>query len=313
MKTTRGQSERRKARRSPIGTAKEHAQRSCGPFLVLSVQRLRVLTYRPARISTLPGVQDVAVHYFMAFSGHRWLQWERAMALDELQGGREAMPEGGLQRRERPRVPGIRAPRYSAENRCNGLIHRSYLTAADVSEVRGLQGRALGCTTAARGQHREPTQACILGEGRLSAQKRGTDEGSSDAWFCVGKRHGRWASPPHALPELYRKSDGVFAASTMASSKWLAKLHPDVRSFQPLYQEGKSRMAHLSPDGAVHVTEVRCRQARVCGRSNATGVFAWQPHQGRGEVARQGGNKGVNPLTWNLASTDEDCSMPDWG
>ena len=39
------------------------------------------------------------------------------------------------------------------------------------------------------------------------------------------------------------KSDVVFAAlSDGITEMWLSKMHPDVRSFQPLYREGKPRM-----------------------------------------------------------------------
>jgi uncharacterized protein YabN with tetrapyrrole methylase and pyrophosphatase domain len=85
------------------------------------------------------------------------------------------------------------------------------------------------------------------------------------------------------------KSDVVFAATSDGIIEmWLTKLHPDVRSLQPLYQEGKPRMETYRQMVEAMLTEVRAGK-RVCGAFYGhPGVFAWPPHKAI-EIARQEG------------------------
>jgi len=85
------------------------------------------------------------------------------------------------------------------------------------------------------------------------------------------------------------KSDVVFAATSDGIIEmWLSKLHPDVRSFQPLYQEGKPRLETYRQMVEAMLTEVRAGK-RVCGAFYGhPGVFAWPPHKAI-EIARQEG------------------------
>ncbi len=76
-------------------------------------------------------------------------------------------------------------------------------------------------------------------------------------------------------------SDGIFEL-------WLARMNPDVRSLQPLYQEGKSRMETYRQMVDAMLAEVRAGK-RVCGAFYGhPGVFAWPTHKAI-EIARKEG------------------------
>jgi uncharacterized protein YabN with tetrapyrrole methylase and pyrophosphatase domain len=85
------------------------------------------------------------------------------------------------------------------------------------------------------------------------------------------------------------KSDVVFAATSDGIIEmWLTRMHPDVRSFQSLYREGKSRMETYREMVEAMLVEVRAGK-RVCGAFYGhPGVFAWPPHKAV-EIARQEG------------------------
>ena len=76
------------------------------------------------------------------------------------------------------------------------------------------------------------------------------------------------------------KADVVFTAlSDGIIELWLAKMNPDVRSFQSLYKEGKSRADTYREMVAALLTEVRAGK-QVCGAFYGhPGVFAWPPHK----------------------------------
>ena len=105
------------------------------------------------------------------------------------------------------------------------------------------------------------------------------------------------------------KSDVVFAATSDGIIEmWLARLHPDVRSFQPLYQEGKPRMETYRQMVEAMLTEVRAGK-RVCGAFYGhPGVFAWPPHKAV-EIARKEGYRAhMEP-----GISAEDCLYADLG
>jgi precorrin-3B methylase len=105
------------------------------------------------------------------------------------------------------------------------------------------------------------------------------------------------------------KSDVVFAATSDGIIEmWLAGLHPDVRSFQPLYQEGKPRMETYRQMVEAMLTEVRAGK-RVCGAFYGhPGVFAWPPHKAL-EIARKEGYRAhMEP-----GISAEDCLYADLG
>jgi uncharacterized protein YabN with tetrapyrrole methylase and pyrophosphatase domain len=105
------------------------------------------------------------------------------------------------------------------------------------------------------------------------------------------------------------QSDVVFAGvSDGIVEMWLGQMHPDVRSLQPFYQEGKSRMRTYRQMVEAILTEVRAGK-RVCGAFYGhPGVFAWAPHKAI-EVARaEGFQAHMEP-----GVSAEDCLYADLG
>lgn len=105
------------------------------------------------------------------------------------------------------------------------------------------------------------------------------------------------------------KSDVVFAATSDGIIEmWLTELHPDVRSFQPLYKEGKPRMETYRQMVDAMLVEVRAGK-RVCGAFYGhPGVFSWPPHKAI-ELARQEGfSAHMEP-----GISAEDCLYADLG
>ncbi len=105
------------------------------------------------------------------------------------------------------------------------------------------------------------------------------------------------------------QSDVVFAAASDGIVElWLAKMHADVRSLQPHYREGKSRMQTYREMVEAMLTEVRAGK-RVCGAFYGhPGVFAWVPHKAI-EVARSEGYAAhMEP-----GISAEDCLYADLG
>jgi uncharacterized protein YabN with tetrapyrrole methylase and pyrophosphatase domain len=84
-------------------------------------------------------------------------------------------------------------------------------------------------------------------------------------------------------------SDVVFAGlSDGIVELWLARMHPDVRSLQSFYCEGKSRLDTYREMVDAMLGEVRAGK-RVCGAFYGhPGVFAWPTHKAI-EIARREG------------------------
>jgi uncharacterized protein YabN with tetrapyrrole methylase and pyrophosphatase domain len=115
----------------------------------------------------------------------------------------------------------------------------------------------------------------------------GMSEAGSLVCVGIGMTLGSHLTP---LAKSYiEKADVVFAATSDGIIEmWLKQLHPDVRSFQPLYREGKSRMETYRQMVEAMLTEVRAGK-RVCGAFYGhPGVFAWPPHKAI-EIARSEG------------------------
>ncbi|NID14723.1 SAM-dependent methyltransferase [Luteibacter yeojuensis] len=105
------------------------------------------------------------------------------------------------------------------------------------------------------------------------------------------------------------QADVVFAAlSDGIVETWLQRMHPDVRSLQSHYREGKSRMKTYREWVDVLMTEVRAGK-RVCGVFYGhPGIFAWSPHKAI-EVARaEGFEAHMEP-----GISAEDCLYADLG
>jgi uncharacterized protein YabN with tetrapyrrole methylase and pyrophosphatase domain len=105
------------------------------------------------------------------------------------------------------------------------------------------------------------------------------------------------------------QADIVFAAlSDNVVELWLQRMHADVRSLQPYYQEGKSRMRTYRQWVELMMAEVRAGK-RVCGVFYGhPGIFAWSPHKVI-EVARaEGFEAHMEP-----GISAEDCLYADLG
>lgn len=105
------------------------------------------------------------------------------------------------------------------------------------------------------------------------------------------------------------QADVIFAGlSDGIVQMWLQRMHPDVRSLQPYYKEGKSRMKTYREWVDLIMTEVRAGK-RVCGVFYGhPGVFAWSPHKAI-EVARaEGFDAHMEP-----GISAEDCLYADLG
>ncbi len=105
------------------------------------------------------------------------------------------------------------------------------------------------------------------------------------------------------------QADVVFAAlSDGIVELWLQRMHADVRSLQPYYREGKSRMKTYREWVEVMMAEVRAGK-RVCGVFYGhPGIFAWSPHKAI-EVARaEGFDAHMEP-----GISAEDCLYADLG
>lgn len=105
------------------------------------------------------------------------------------------------------------------------------------------------------------------------------------------------------------KADVVFSLmSDGIVELWVQEMHPDVRSLQPYYSEGTSRLISYKAMIEAMLTEVRAGK-RVCGAFYGhPGVFAWVPHRAI-ELAREEGYAAhMEP-----GVSAEDCLYADLG
>ncbi|GGY17917.1 hypothetical protein GCM10008098_07130 [Rhodanobacter panaciterrae] len=105
------------------------------------------------------------------------------------------------------------------------------------------------------------------------------------------------------------QADVVFAAlSDGTVEMWLQRMHPDVRSLQSYYAEGKSRRITYQQWVDLMMFEVRAGK-KVCGVFYGhPGIFAWSPHKVI-EVARaEGFAAHMEP-----GISAEDCLYADLG
>jgi precorrin-6B methylase 1 len=105
------------------------------------------------------------------------------------------------------------------------------------------------------------------------------------------------------------KADVVFSLmSDGIVELWVQEMHPDVRSLQPYYSEGTSRLISYKAMIEAMLTEVRAGK-KVCGAFYGhPGVFAWVPHRAI-ELAREEGYAAhMEP-----GVSAEDCLYADLG
>jgi precorrin-3B methylase len=133
------------------------------------------------------------------------------------------------------------------------------------------------------------------------------ERGGSLVCVGVGMTLGSHITP---LARSYiEKADVVFTAlSDGIIELWLARMNKDVRSLQPLYQEGKPRGETYRQMVDAMLTEVRAGK-QVCGAFYGhPGVFAWPPHKAI-EIARAEGYRAhMEP-----GVSAEDCLYADLG
>lgn len=105
------------------------------------------------------------------------------------------------------------------------------------------------------------------------------------------------------------QADVVFAAlSDAIAEEWLKRLHPDVRSLQPYYGEGKPRMKTYREWVALMMAELRAGK-RVCGVFYGhPGIFAWSPHKAIEQARAEGFDAHMEP-----GISAEDCLYADLG
>jgi len=105
------------------------------------------------------------------------------------------------------------------------------------------------------------------------------------------------------------QADVVFAAlSDHVVELWLQRMHPDVRSLQPYYQDGKSRKKTYREWVAVMMAELRAGK-RVCGVFYGhPGIFAWSPHKVIEQARAEGYEAHMEP-----GISAEDCLYADLG
>lgn len=105
------------------------------------------------------------------------------------------------------------------------------------------------------------------------------------------------------------QADVVFAAvSDGLVQLWLGRMNPDVRSLQPFYREGLSRMRSYRAMVDAMLAEVRLGK-RVCGAFYGhPGVFAWVPHKAIEIARREGFFARMEPSV-----SAEDCLYADLG
>lgn len=105
------------------------------------------------------------------------------------------------------------------------------------------------------------------------------------------------------------EADVVFAGvSDGLVELWLQRMHADVRSLQPLYAEGKSRMQTYRQMVEVMLAELRAGK-NVCGVFYGhPGVFAWAPHKAIEAARAEGYHAHMEP-----GISAEDCLYADVG
>jgi precorrin-6B methylase 1 len=105
------------------------------------------------------------------------------------------------------------------------------------------------------------------------------------------------------------QADVVFAAlSDHIVEMWLQRMNKDVRSLQPYYGAGKSRMKTYREWADLFMTEVRAGKHVCAVFYGHPGIFAWSPHKAI-EVARAEGFQAY----MEPGISAEDCLYADLG
>ncbi|WP_206674648.1 SAM-dependent methyltransferase [Rheinheimera pleomorphica] len=92
------------------------------------------------------------------------------------------------------------------------------------------------------------------------------------------------------------------------TEKWIEQMNADVRSLQPYYLEGKSRMITYREMVAAMLAEVTAGKNVVGAFYGHPGVFAWVPHNAIKQARELGYNAHMEP-----GISAEDCLYADLG
>lgn len=153
----------------------------------------------------------------------------------------------------------------------------------------------------------------ILHGRNMSIGRSGTTSdaptGSSGSLVCVGVGMTLGSHLTPLCKSYIEQSHIVFTAlSDGIVELWLQKMHPDVRSLQSHYEEGRSRLDSYRGMVETILAEVRAGK-RVCAAFYGhPGVFAWPAHKAI-EIARNEGHRAhMEP-----GVSAEDCLYADLG
>ncbi|MEE2023778.1 SAM-dependent methyltransferase [Alkalimonas mucilaginosa] len=92
------------------------------------------------------------------------------------------------------------------------------------------------------------------------------------------------------------------------TEQWIESMNSDVRSLQPFYLEGKSRLLSYKEMVAVILAEVRAGKKVVGAFYGHPGVFAWVPHKAIATARAEGYQAHMEP-----GISAEDCLYADLG
>lgn len=135
------------------------------------------------------------------------------------------------------------------------------------------------------------------------------EEHKAGSLACVGVGMMLGAHLTPRARSCIEQADVVFVLVADALvEEWVRRMNPDVRSLQPFYREGTSRMRSYRGMVEAMLVEVRAGK-RVCGAFYGhPGVFAWVPHHAIAQ-ARAAGHAGwMEP-----GISAEDCLYADLG
>ena len=144
---------------------------------------------------------------------------------------------------------------------------------------------------------------------RTAPRITGGNVSSTGSLVCVGVGMTLGSHITPLARSHIEKSDVVFTVVPDGITElWLAKMHPDVRSLQRYYREGKSRLRSYRQMVAAMLTEVRAGK-RVCGAFYGhPGVFTWPTHKAIALARQEGYRAHMEP-----GISAADCLYADLG
>ncbi|MHC1481306.1 SAM-dependent methyltransferase [Frateuria aurantia] len=142
-----------------------------------------------------------------------------------------------------------------------------------------------------------------------SARDKSSTSEPSGSIVCVGLGMTLGAHLTPLARSHIGQAEVVFAAlSDAIVERWLEQMHPDVRSLQPYYAEGKSRVETYREWIEVMMAEVHAGKAVCAVFYGHPGIFAWSPH----ELIRLARDEGYR-AHMEPGISAEDCLYADLG